>query len=157
MPLPTGGSKRLKGNALSLKIDDTDYWMDITSCKVTNDDADSKVVTFYDAANGGGKAYTLEITAIQSLDATSFWSYAWDNVGKEVPYVYAPKGVAAAPTADAPFFVGNVTIGAPPELGGDAGADEEYTSELKWKLDAKPTKVTTQAALNAFLGTGSGS
>jgi len=152
MVLPNGGSKRLKGNALSLKIDQTDFWMDVTSCKVTNDDADSKVVTFYDAANGGGKAYTLEITAIQSLDPTSFWSYAWDNVGKTVPYVYAPKGVADAPTPDAPWFVGNVTIGAPPELGGDAGEDEEYTTDLKWKLDGKPTKVTSAAELATALG-----
>lgn len=143
--LPTGGSTRIKGNALSLEIDGIDYWMDITSCSITNDDADGDVVTFYDASQGGAKAYTLKISAIQSLDATSFWRYAWEHVGDEVPYTYAPKGNTDAPTADKPWFTGNVTISQPPTLGGDAGADEEYTSDLEWSLDGKPELVTAAA------------
>ena len=140
---PKSGSTRLKGNALSLKIDGVDYWMDLSSCKITNDDADSNVVTFYDASKGGGKQYTLAITAIQSLAPESFWRYAWENVGQRVPYVYAPKGNDDAPTEDAPWFIGYVTIGVPPEIGGDAGADEEYTTDLEWKCDGKPELTTT--------------
>ena len=141
---PKSGSTRLKGNALSLKIDGVDYWMDLSSCKITNDDADSNVVTFYDASKGGGKAYTLAISAVQSLDPASFWRYAWENVGKLVPFVYAPKGNADAPRTDAPWFVGKVRIGAPPEIGGDAGEDEEYTTDLEWKIDGRPELVTVK-------------
>lgn len=143
MVLPASGSPRLKGNALSLQIDTVDYWMDLTSCKITNDDADSNVVTFYDASKGGGKQYTLAISAVQSLDPESFWRYAWDNVGQTVPFVYAPKGNSDAPSEDAPWFIGKVRIGVPPEIGGDAGEDEEYTTDLEWKIEGKPELVTT--------------
>ncbi|TCU48344.1 hypothetical protein [Curtobacterium sp. PhB146] len=146
MPLNKTGSTRLKGNALSLTIDGVDYWVDITSAKITPGDADKDVVTFYDAANGGGSEYVLNMTAIQSLDPASLWRYAWDNSGKEVDYTYAPKGNTDAPRDDAPWFVGKTTIGTPPEVGGEAGADKEYTSDLAWKCDGKPKLVTTAPA-----------
>lgn len=136
------GSTRIKGVALTLSIGTppTDYKCDVTACTITNEEADEKdVVTFCDAAVAGGQRdYKLNITAIQSTDVTSLWSYIWDHSGDKVAFTYAPHG-NAAPSAAQPHFTGMVTIGPKPEIGGEAGKGNTFTFETEWAIDGVPT------------------
>lgn len=134
------GSARIKGVALTLKIGSpgTDYKCDVTACTITNEEADSDVETFCDAAEGGARDFKMNITGIQSTDATSLWSYVWDNTGETVAYTYAPHGNAVA-TAAQPHFIGTVVIGPAPEIGGEAGKGNTFTFETVWDCTGKPT------------------
>lgn len=133
------GSTRIKGTKLSLKFGSPakDYWCDVTSCTLTNEEADAGVVTFCDAADGGGRDFFLNIAGIQSTAADSFWRYVWEHTGEEVGFTYAPHG-NEMPTADEPHFIGTVKVGPKPEVGGEAGVDNEYTFETQWKCIGTP-------------------
>ncbi|MFC9846651.1 hypothetical protein ACFWFF_37580 [Streptomyces sp. NPDC060223] len=135
-------STRIRGKSLILKVNDTEYMADVTSAVLKNEEADGDVTTFADAAAGGARAWFFELTAIQSTDTTSFWSYLWANTGDEVEFVFAPHG-NAIPTTAQPHFEGSVTVGAKPDIGGEANA----TATFEYRLDlvAEPTKVTTGA------------
>lgn len=135
---------RIKGAALVLKIGATDYAPDITSCTIDNEAADGDVVTFADAAAGGARKFLMNITAIQSTDTDSLWSYIWLHSGEEVDYVYAPHGNLVADTAK-PHFTGRVVIGPKPSIGGTAGASNTYTFTTQWECTDTPTMVTTGA------------
>lgn len=132
-------STRIKGAALKLTIGTpgTDYFADVTKCTITNEEADKDTVTFADAAAGGARQYYLNITAIQSTDSTSLWSYIWDHAGETVAFVYAPHGNATVEAAK-PHFTGNVKIGPKPEVGGEAGSANTYTFESQWEIDGTP-------------------
>lgn len=136
-------STRIKGVALTLKLGavPTDYKADVTKCTITNEEADSGVVTFEDAASGGARKYLLNISAIQSTDADSLWSYIWTNSGTKVAFVFAPHGNATA-TADQPHFTGNVWIGPKPEIGGEAGQGNTYVFDTQWEIEGTPTLVS---------------
>lgn len=135
-------STRIKGKALMLELEGQDYWADLTSAVIKNEEADEDTVTFEDAAQAGGaRKWLMELAAIQSTDPTSFWSLAWDQTGEEVPYIYAPHG-NETPTAAKPHFTGQLTIGPPPDLGGEAGRTNTYTFETVFELSAKPVKDT---------------
>lgn len=137
------GSKRILGVGLKLTLDGTDYWADVTSCRITSEDAD--VTTFEDAAAGGGRKYMLALSALQSTDSDALWSYIWDNAGDEVAFVYAPHGNESA-SATEPHFTGTVRIGNPPDVGGDAGINNTYSFDASWHIvSGKPTKVVTGA------------
>lgn len=131
-------STRIKGNALSLTFGGTEYMADVTSLTMTNDDQDGGLVTFADAAGVAGRQYSFKGTAIQSLTTSSFWRYAWANTGNTVAYRYAPAGNAVA-SADQPHFVGTVTIGTRPDIGGDAGASTEQSFDFQWDIVGLPT------------------
>jgi len=136
------GSTRIKGRRLMLTIDGTDHWADIVSCFIDNEEKDQEVTTYEDASQpGGARQFYLELTAIQSTDTASFWSTAWDNSGAVVPFIYAPHG-NEVPTPAQPHFTGNVQIGPPPRIGGEAGRDVEYTFETRWDCEGKPVKDT---------------
>lgn len=137
------GSTRIKGAALKLTLGTpgTDYWADITAATIEPEDADQETVTFEDAAAGDVSEYHLKITAIQSTATASFWRYVWENAGSKVPFTFAPHG-NAAPSVDQPHFVGEVTIGPSPAIGGEAGKDNTYTFETDWVCAAKPTLTT---------------
>lgn len=136
------GSTRIKGAKLGLTfgsgVDAKDYWTDITTYSLAASDSSDDVTTFEDVANGGG-SFKLSFTALQSTDADSLWSYAWDNTGAEVPFTLAPHG-NETPTAAQPHFVGTVTIGAKPSLGGDANGAASYTFDAEWTLVGAPVK-----------------
>lgn len=136
-------STRIKGVALTLKLGavPTDYKADVTKCTITNEEADSGVVTFEDAASGGARKYLLNISAIQSTDADSLWSYIWTNSGTKVAFVFAPHGNATA-TADQPHFTGSVWIGPKPEIGGEAGQGNTYVFDTQWEIEGTPTLVS---------------
>lgn len=136
------GSNRIKGTklALTLGTPGIDYWADITSYSLSNDEADSDVVTFADAAEGGARQYKLTGSAIQSTEAASFWRYAWANTGEEVPFTLAPHG-NVTPSDEQPHFVGTVTIGPKPSVGGEAGTGA-FTFEFEWNVVGVPVMDT---------------
>lgn len=135
---------RIKGVALTLKFGTTDYKADVTACTLTNEEAESDVVTFEDAAGEGQRQFYLNITAIQSTDTASFWRYVWENAGTTVAFVYAPHGNETASAAQ-PHFTGNVKVGPRPTIGGEAGAGNTFTFETQWEVEGVPTMVTTGA------------
>lgn len=131
-------SKRIKGAALFLEIDETSHDCDVTAATITNEEGEDDVVTFCDVAAGDDRDFKLNLTAIQSTDPDSLWSYIWENSGEIVPYTYAPHG-NAEPSESQPHFVGTVEIGPPPEIGGEAGKDNTFTFETEWDCQEKPT------------------
>lgn len=135
------GSTRIKGVALSLLFGSpaVEYKADVTAVTLSNEEADSDVTTFADAAEGGARDFFLNITGIQSTDADSLWSYCWDNSGEEVGFTYAPHG-NKTPTASQPHFTGNVKIGPKPEIGGEAGTSNTFTFETQWSVVGTPVK-----------------
>lgn len=132
-------STRIKGVALTLSIGTpvVDYKCDVTACTITNEEADSDVTTFCDAAAGGARQFFLNLTGVQSTDAASLWSYIWDHAGEVVTFLYAPHGNAAA-SATQPHFTGSVRVGPKPEIGGEAGAGNTYTFESQWEIEGTP-------------------
>lgn len=141
------GSTRIRGNKkpqLTLGTPGTDHSADVISWTIENDEADADVVTFEDAANGGGRQFYLRGSAIQSTQSAAFWRYVWENSGEtEIPYTIAPHG-NAAPTADEPHFVGTLSIGPKPTIGGEASssATSAFAFDYEFKIDGEPTMDT---------------
>lgn len=132
-------STRIKGNKLALKFGDTDHWADATSVVLDNEEGESDVVTFYDAANpGNNRQWFFELSAIQSTEQNSFWRYLWENTGEEVAFTYAVHG-NETPSADQPHLIGIVKIGPKPALGGDASETGTYTFDTRLDVVGTPT------------------
>lgn len=132
-------STRIKGTKLKLVLGTpgTDYWADIVSYELSNDEAESDVVTFWDAAQGGAREYKLTGSATQSTATTSFWRYIWDNTGEDVPFTLAPHGNEIA-TAAQPHFIGTLKIGPKPPIGGEGGTGA-FTFDFEWDVIGEPT------------------
>ena len=135
--------KWLKGQTLSLEIDDIEVNCDISAAKIAPEEADDDFTTFCSAAqNKTAYDYHLTFTAGQSLDADSLWTYVFDHEGEEVNYVLAPAGNAVASIAQ-PHFTGTVKIGQMPDLGGEASrTGAVWTWEADWLCNGKPKKKT---------------
>lgn len=133
-------STTLQGNKLTLTIGGVDYYADLTTAQIENEDADTDVVTFADAATGGGRQYFFTISAIQSLDPQSFWRMVWNNTGNTVAYRYAPFQ-NATPSDSQPHFTGQLILGDPGTIGGDAdsSASSAYTADFRCDVIGKPT------------------
>jgi len=138
------GSTRIRGNRkplLKIGTPGSDYSSDITAYTIENDEADADVVTFEDAANGGARQFFLRGSATQSTQNAAFWRYVWENSGDEgVPYTVAPHG-NAVPSANEPHFVGTLTIGPKPKIGGEANssATGAFVFDFEFKIDGEPT------------------
>lgn len=135
-------STRIKGKSLVFEVDAVEYACDVTSVTLANEEAsDQDAVTFCDAAAGTSVDWYLEVSAITSTDATSFWSFLWDNSGDTgVSFTFAPHG-NAVPSESQPHFEGTCTLPAPPAIGGESNST--WTFDVRIDLDAAPTKVTT--------------
>jgi hypothetical protein len=133
-------STRIKGKYLLMKLGTpgTDYKCDVTSWTLAPGDPDTDTVTYCNP--DGETPWTLSMTAIQSTDTESFWTYAWEQSGETVPFTAAPWG-NAEPTDDQPHFIGMVKIGRKPSIGGEAGSQTTHTFELEWEVESEPTKV----------------
>lgn len=135
-------STRIKGNALKLEFGSgpgEDFWADATSVVLENEEKDSDVITFYDAANPGEeRQWFFTLSAIQSTEDGSLWRYLWDNVGEEVAFTYAPHGNETASDAQ-PHFLGTVKIKEKPQVGGEAAEDGTYTFEIRLDVTSGPT------------------
>lgn len=142
------GNTRIAGNkkpTLTLGSPGAQYATDLISYSIENEEADSDVVTFEDAAAGGSRQFFLRGTAIQSTDTASFWSYVWDNSGKpNVAYTIAPHG-NTTPSATQPHFVGTLTVGPKPTIGGEASTSPSsaFTFEFEFQINGTPTKNIT--------------
>jgi hypothetical protein len=134
-------STRIKGSALKLTIGTQDYWADITSAVLENEEAGAGVTTFADAQAGGARQFYMTLSAIQSTAVSSFWSYVWANTGAVVSYVYAPHGNETA-TVSEPHFVGTVKVPAKPSIGGEAGTAVEYVFEVRMDCQEEPVLET---------------
>lgn len=135
-------STRIKGNALKLEFGDNsaeDFWADATSVVLENEEKDSDVVTFYDAAHPGDeRQWFFTLGAIQSTEDGSLWRYLWENVGEEIAYTYAPHG-NEDPSSDKPHFIGKCKIKEKPQVGGEADEDGTYTFEIRLDVTTGPT------------------
>lgn len=137
------GSPRIKGNklpVLTLGSPGAEYAADIISYSIDNEEADSDVITFEDAASGGSRQYYLRGSAIQSTETASFWRYVWENSGDtDVPYTIAPHG-NQEPSEDQPHFTGTLTIGPKPTLGGEASTSSSsaFQFEFEFEIDGTP-------------------
>lgn len=138
------GSTRIRGNKLALTFGSpgTDYWADHTSVVLENEERESDVTTFEDAANAGdARQWFFTLAAVQSTATGSFWRYLWENTGEIVPFTYAPHGNEEA-TEDQPHFLGTCKIGPKPSIGGEAGATTEFTFEVRLDVETGPTMDT---------------
>lgn len=133
------GTRKLK-----IEIDGTEHTAEVSKAVVTSGESDSDFLTFAGAASGG-RAYKLNIVAVQDAASGSLWREVWDNAGTEVPVTSMPYG-NAVPTAAEPHFTMNATIQEPDGdfIGGeaDASTSSRFTFEVVWDLDAKPVMVT---------------
>lgn len=129
-------STRLKGSALSLAFDGVDYWADVTRVRLTNVANGDPIRDWYGNPVAANRTHLITGAAVQSLEASSFWRYAWENRGQTINFRYAPLG-NHEPLPDSPHFVGKVTVGPPPAVGGDAG-NGEFEFEFEWEVIGTP-------------------
>ena len=136
---------RIKGNVLpvlTLGSPGSEYSTDLISWTIENEEADSDVVTFEDAASGGARQFFLRGSAIQSTATASFWTYVWENSGDTgVAYTIAPHG-NATPSVAQPHFVGTLSIGPKPTIGGEASTSSTsaFTFDFEFEIDGVPLK-----------------
>lgn len=141
-------SNRLRGKTglvFTLKIgagSATSYADDVKSWELVTDDADDSDLTFYEAAQGLTKVFSLNMTSIVSFDAGSLWMYLWDNPGAVFSVVLGPSG-NATPTTTKPHFTFTANATGKPALANEArvtpeGSEFEYTFDVVGDV----TKVT---------------
>lgn len=138
------GPARLKGDSLHLTIGTTELFLQATSVVMDNEEANGDVTTFADAAEGGARQFFFQITALQSLEATSLWRYLWENTGETATFVFSPAGNEVPSTAQ-PHFEGTLKVGPKPSLGGAAGRTTTHTFEYRLDIDGVPEMVTVAA------------
>jgi len=139
-------STRIKGKGLVFKLEKagtpTEFACDATSVVLLNEEGtgtEEDVVTFCDAAEGNTVSWFFDVEAITSTDATSFWSFVWDQSGDEVDFIFAPHGNATASTSQ-PHFTGSLNIGPKPQIGGTANTTFVFTK--RFNVTGEPLKVT---------------
>jgi hypothetical protein len=130
---------------LVLLIDGDDVTAEVSTAVIKSKETDSDFVSFADAAAGGGREYSLSLTFVQDGVTGSLWDQVWNHAGQEIAVLVKPYGSApASPTT--PHWSATAIISEPDGdlLGGEADASpsNRFTTEVEWKLTAKPTKVT---------------
>lgn len=135
------GSTRIKGTALSMRVDGVDYWADVTSCVMDGEIESVRVMMAPDIE--GHTAWWFDVEAAQSTDPDSFWTFLFDHQGESVPFAYAPHG-NATPTGAQPHFTGILTVPPPARLGGSAGPRVEQIFETRLHIAQGPYRVTTE-------------
>lgn len=136
-------SPRLKGVALSMRVDGTDHWADVTSIVMDGEDFeyrrdDGRGITGVESLR---VAWWFDVEAIQSTHPESFWSFLYQHCGRPVPFDYAPHGNYDEPTDTEPHFTGILNVPGPPALGGEAGRDVEQTFSTRLHIVGDPLRV----------------
>lgn len=135
----------LTARSLKIEIDAVERYAEVFAATVEADDADADSVTFKEAAEGGARAYTLNITMTQDMASSSLWSSIWDEAGADVPVTLMPYG-NEAPSVTQPHFTMTASIREPNGtlMGGEADANPltRFEVEVEWPLLAKPVRVT---------------
>lgn len=134
----------LTGRTLLISVGGTEYNTQVFEAHVDADDADSDSITFAEAAAGGGRAYTLNITLTQDMATGTLWDRIWSAAGTDVAVLMKPYGNAAA-SATQPHYSMSANVREPNGtlIGGEADSSptKRLTVEVEWPLAAKPTKV----------------
>lgn len=106
-------STRIKGQKLGFQINGRPVWPDMSEAELSPSSDDSYAT--FGSIQAGGTPMKLKVAGIVSTAATSLWRLLFDNVGKDLPFIFAPNG-NDTPSADQPHYVGKVTIKEPPAL-----------------------------------------
>ena len=106
-------SPRIKGQKLGFTINGKPVWPDMSEAELSPSSDDSFAT--FGSILAGGTPMQLKVSGIVSTAATSLWRLLFDNVGKELPFIFAPNG-NDTPSNDQPHYVGRVTIKQPPSL-----------------------------------------
>lgn len=106
-------SPRIKGQKLGFQINGKPVWPDMSEAELSPSSDDSFAT--FGSILAGGTPMQLKVSGIVSTAATSLWRLLFDNVGKELPFIFAPNG-NDVPSNDQPHYVGRVTIKQPPNL-----------------------------------------
>lgn len=106
-------SPRIKGQKLGFQINGRAVWPDMSEAELSPSSDDSFAT--FGSILAGGTPMQLKVAGIVSTAATSLWRLLFDNVGKELPFIFAPNG-NDVPTNDQPHYIGRVTIKQPPNL-----------------------------------------
>lgn len=117
---------------------------DCKSWEITSDDKDDKDLTFWEAAQGQVKDYTIKLTGIISFDAGSLWMFLWANPGADVAVVLGPKGNAVH-AAGKPVFTFTANTGGKPTLQNEARTSNEG-AEFEHELVASTDLVMSTGA-----------
>ena len=125
---------RIKGKSIVFEVDGTEY-----AGGVSNVVFSSAVKTLGFGNYEDSLEFTCSVTGFQDTAAASFHSWLWANPGQTVDITFAPHG-NATPSASQPHFTATGYAETVPNLGGAAG--EFFTFDIKFMLDAKPTRVT---------------
>lgn len=121
----------------------TSYGDDVKSIQINSEDRDDSDLTFYEAAQGQVKDFTVALTAIQSTESGSLWKNLWDNPGAEFAVVYGPHGNAVA-SATKPHFTFTAKATGQPPIGGEARRGKErYEFEYELEVISAITLVTS--------------
>ena len=121
-----------------------DYTTAVSSVKITSAESESDFTTFADAAAGGAREYGLAVTLAQDLASATLWRKTFDNPGTDVPFKiwFNGKPAGGTPSATQPVTTGTAQITEPDGdwIGGDAdkSTTARFTTEVEWKLLAKP-------------------
>lgn len=106
-------SPRIKGQKLGFQINGRAVWPDVSEAELSPSSDDSFAT--FGSILAGGTPMQLKVSGIVSTAATSLWRLLFDNVGKELPFDFAPNG-NDVPTDDQPHYIGRVIIKQPPNL-----------------------------------------
>lgn len=131
------GPTRVGGKKLTLTIGGIELHAEASKAILNNEEASSDVTTFADANEGGARQFFIEGTSVQSTDSDSFWRYVWAHTGETAAFVLRPHG-NTTPTADQPHFLGTLTIGPKPPIGGEAGLKKDQTFDWRLDVDGEP-------------------
>lgn len=119
-------SARIKGKKLGFKLNGRDVWPDMNEAEMSPSDSDSTAT--FGSIGAGGTQMKLKVAGIVSTASASLWRLLFDNVGKDVPFTFAPNG-NDTPSADQPHYTGVCTISTPPTL--PVKVNEESTFDLE--------------------------
>ena len=119
-------SARIKGKKLGFRLNDRDVWPDMNEAEMSPSDSDSTAT--FGSIGAGGTQMKLKVAGIVSTASASLWRLLFDNVGKDVPFTFAPNGNEHA-TPDMPHYMGTCTISTPPTL--PVKVNEESTFDLE--------------------------
>lgn len=106
-------SPRIKGQKLGFTINGKPVWPDMSEAELSPSSDDSYAT--FGSILAGGTPMQLKVSGIVSTVATSLWRLLFDNVGRDLPFIFAPNG-NDTPSNDQPHYVGRVTIKQPPSL-----------------------------------------
>lgn len=127
---PTG----VKGTA-------TSYSDDLKSFELSPKDKDGSDMTFYEAAQGLGKDWTLKLKLLVSYDTASLYKFLWTTSG-DCEIVLGPWG-NATPSAAAPHFKFTAILPGPPALANEASLDPVGSEvEVEIKGTSAPLPIT---------------